>query len=404
MLVNIEDINNIEKQLLFSVEPLRVEHTISSFIKEIAPRVDAKGFRKGMVPDNVIRHQYKDAILAECSARMVQEEVITSIRDRQLKVVGSPVLIEKDRMSNRKSHVGEFMLDGSFSFSVMADFEPELKVIVPDDLHISEAMPSLDSLVDDDLRKAQAALAQLDFVERPANKDDQVAVEFLDGSNNHASIMISDKPDIFASHEDFIGKSANDELEVPLADGSAVSVRITAVFAVTMPQIDNEFARSSMFESLDDMKKSLAAKRSHDYSTPLRAKIYSEILAQLVAANPVEIPGRWVDAEVTTICRRLNIEAQPGELLVSFKELARRNILSNLFLDSIYRDHENIHMSADEVFGIIESEAQKIGRTPDEVLTHLRNSGQYELLMSSYERNRAIDYLISQAQVKQEQV
>jgi trigger factor len=403
MLVRIEDKSGIEKQLFFSVTQSQVDESINSFIKEIAPRVEARGFRKGTAPPAVIRNQFKDIILAECSARIVHEEVSGSIREKQLKIVGSPSLIEAHRASRRKKYVGEFNLDGSFEFAVIADFEPELQVVIPPELHISEALPTLDSLVAADLEKIRASMAQLDFVERPAEASDQVSVEFLDGSNSHASVALSDTPDTFVDNTVFLDKKAGDEFDAALKDGRVIRVRLSAVFARALPALDDEFAKSALFSSLEDMKRDLISKKTNDHSVPLKAKLYNEVLTQLIEANPLEIPDRWIDAETEVICRRIGLKALPKDseqLVQQLKQQARRNILSNIFLDAIYRERENIHMSADEAFGVVEAEAQKVGRTPDEVLTHLRNSGQYELLMSFHERNRAIDFLISQAKVK----
>jgi FKBP-type peptidyl-prolyl cis-trans isomerase (trigger factor) len=68
MLVRIEDKSGIEKQLFFSVTQSQVDESINSFIKEIAPRVEARGFRKGTAPPAVIRGYYFSRVLREnCS-------------------------------------------------------------------------------------------------------------------------------------------------------------------------------------------------------------------------------------------------------------------------------------------------------------------------------------------------
>ena len=407
MLLQIEDKNNIEKQLLFSVGRERVDAEINSFIGEITPRVEAKGFRKGNAPPAVIRSQFKELIMAECSARLVHSEVLESIREKNLKVIGNPVLTEEFRSGNGRKHVGTFNLDGTFNFAVSADFEPSLTVIIPEALSVSEPMPSVQDMVDGDIEKIRATMAQLELVERPAELHDQVSVELLDGSNNHASINLSDVPDTFVDNSEFVGKSTNDEFEAVLKTGAISKVRITAVFARTLPAIDDEFARSAMFPSLDEMRKELLSKKATDFSAPLRAKLYHEILLQLIDSNPLDIPDRWIISEVNAICSRLgvkNLSQDRHDLVRQLRSQAERNIKSNIFLDAIYRAKESIHLSADDAFNVVEAEAKKAGRETDEVLTHLRNTGQYELLMSFHERNRTIDYLLSVATVKQEQV
>lgn len=407
MLVKIEDKGSVEKQLFFSVDKFAVEKEISSFVRDITPRVEVKGFRKGTAPPSVIRNHYNDIILSECSARIVHEVVSSEIRAKNLKIVGSPILIEAHRASRSKKHVGEFNLDGSFEFAVLADFEPELTVKIPDKLVVSEKLPSTDELVEQDLQKVRASMAQLEFVERPATKEDQVSLEFSAPDNNHATVVIGEPEELLVDNSVLVGKSAGDDVEVVLKDGRVASVKITAVFARSLPEINDDFAKSAMYESLDDMKRDLASKRTGDHALPLKAKLYAEILEQLISANPIDIPERWIDAETEVICKRIgvkSISSLGSQVSEQLRTQARKNLCSNIILDAIYRDNENIHMSADEVFGIVEREASRIGRSTDEVLTHLRNTGQYENLMSFHERNRTIDYLISQSTVEQEKV
>lgn len=407
MLVKIEDKTDIEKQLFYSVDKNHVDSSIDAFIKEITPRVEARGFRKGMAPTSVIRTQFKDAILTECSARMVHEDVTESIRLRNLKFVGSPILIEAHRSSRGKKHVGEFCLDGSFQFAVLADLEPVVVAKIPDDLFISESIPTVDDLVNADLNKVRASMAQLEFVEREARSDDQVSVELLNSSSGYVSIALSDPPEVFADNLIFLGKKAGDEFETALKDGRALRVRVSAIFTRVLPVLDDEFAKSAMYSSLEDMKAEIASKKSGEHQAPLKAKLYNEILTQLIDNNPLTVPDRWVDAEVSGMCNRIGLKSiseNDNHLIQQLRVQAGRNLRSNLILDAFYRDNEKIHMSADEAYHLVEIEAQKVGRSTDEVLTHLRNTGQYEPFMSFHERNRVIDYLLSQAKLKQEQV
>lgn len=405
MLVKIEDKNNIEKQLSFKVEQTKVDAVINDFVKEIAPRVEPKGFRKGTAPASVIKSQFKDIILAECSARMVHEEVSDTIRLKNLKVVGSPILIEGHRAKGSRRHVGEFTLDGSFVFDVLADFEPQVTVTIPS-LTISETMPTLEQLVDTGLRQVQVTMSQLSLVERVATDNDQVSIEFLDGSNRHASIAIPDTNDTLSSNKVLVGKSTGDEFEVELKSGQRCQVKVSAVFERTLPELNDEFAQSALFSSLEEMRADIASKQKADFSSPLRAKLYAEILTQLMEANKIDVPSRWIDNEILTVCKRVGLKAVPAKetpLYSQIEAVSERNVKSNLILDAIYRDNENIQMSADEAFRVVEDEAKRVGQAVDDVLTHLRNTNQYDSLMNFHERNKTIDFLISQAAIKQEQ-
>ena len=400
MLIDIVDISDIEKRLNFKVTKTVVDSVFDDIAAEIQPHATIPGFRKGTASKEIVKNHYKTVIKTEASARMVHDEVVSAIRDHNLKILNNPTVVDEHRATGSRQFVGEFNLDGSFSASVIADFEPKLTVQGLEELTISEALPSVNDLVDRDLNAIRSNLAKMESVERPIEATDQVKLELLDGDSSNTVVNMSE-PQLFLSNEPLLGKKVGDTVKLDMAGGMQMEGKVVSVLSRQMPEIDDELAKAASFKSLAEMKRELGQKKYSEFFAPLRAKLYSEILDTLISKNPFPIPDRWITAELGNILQRLGLKEMPKEeVQKSLREMAERNIRNNIILDAIYRDTESIHLSVDEAYGIIEREAARNGQQTEDFLTYIRNSNQYELVMSFHERNRVVDHLINKANVR----
>ncbi len=397
MLEKVVDLGQIEKQLHFIVDQPTVDKTISAYVREIIPKVQINGFRKGAAPPAVVRRTYKDHIDAVCSEKLISEEVAAAIRDHSLRIVGRPIA----EAPEGAKHSGTYTSTGQFHFSVLADFAPQLSVTIPS-LKLSERLPAVGDLANAEIARLAASQAQLELVDRPAEYTDQVSVEVdVNGTTEYLAIAISDPPEVLVSNSVLVSAVVGQTVVGTRRDGSSIHMKVCSVFSRTLPEINDDFARSCMYESMADMRQKLTDASQESVIAPLRAKLYGEILTQLIEVNPIQLPQRWIDTETAVVCKRLGMKNVPEEgsnLRRQLNDIATRNLYGNLLLDALYAAHDEISLSHDEVMAIIQGEAGKAGVSADEVLTQLKASGQYDAFMSFYERNRVIDFLISKAQ------
>ncbi len=94
--------------------------------KKVAERrrnAEFKGFRKGMVPESLVRRVYGDQILADTVNHVVSEGLDNYIKSNSLKVLGEPIASE-----NQPENTWESGQDFKFVFDIA--LQPEVKVAV----------------------------------------------------------------------------------------------------------------------------------------------------------------------------------------------------------------------------------------------------------------------------------
>lgn len=396
MLANIEDSSDFEKRLSFYVDKNSVDFTADAVARQLLPRAEVKGFRVGKAPLALVKINFDKVIKRETATKLVQEEISGAFKLRDLKLFGIPRIAEDFEPTQEKRHHGKFLEDGRFAFDVHVDCLPEIDVIIPE-LTISEPLPSLDEYVESDLAKNAELLASKELVERASVLGDELLLEDADGTT--VTVMATEHNAIGAEVDNLLGKSVGDTIVV----GDA-TFKVESVLEVSSVKIDDGLAHAMQHDSLDEMRAALAKKIKDTVLPPLRAKLYEQVLTQLIEANPTNFPERWTDTEMANVMRRLGVKdlsALSEDIVTHLKNVAAKSLLSNLLLDGIYRATESIHITPDEAYTILDEEATRQNLETDGLITRLREAGHYDTFMAFHERNRVIDYLIAKARCNQ---
>ena len=103
------------------VEPADYQENVKKAIKEFRKNADMPGFRKGMVPEGLIRKKYGTSILAEEMNKLLQSKLYEYIRENKINMLGELMPTE----GNDKIE----LVDGNtFTFTFDIAIAPEIKV------------------------------------------------------------------------------------------------------------------------------------------------------------------------------------------------------------------------------------------------------------------------------------
>ena len=115
------------------VEPADYQENVKKAIKEFRKNADMPGFRKGMVPEGLIRKKYGTSILAEEMNKLLQSKLYEYIRENKINMLGELMPTE----GNDKIE----LVDGNtFTFTFDIAIAPEIKV----ELSAKDKLPSAD--------------------------------------------------------------------------------------------------------------------------------------------------------------------------------------------------------------------------------------------------------------------
>jgi len=425
MKIEVEDTGGLSRRISFAVPKAKVEAEWASFLDEVRSKVDVPGFRKGKATDEALQAKLGDVARAEVSGRLIYNAVVDSMRDEELPIVGSPVLVESDRATDKRKFAGHFKLDGSFEFAADVEYEPELDVTDYMGVDVVGKMPTSDDWVVERLAEYQDTFAERNEVERSIQVNDEIIIDFegfigeetVPNSRGDYQTMLVGQGGFIPGFEDaLIGKVANEPFSFDVTfpanyksediAGKEVNFKcfIHSVTEVTAHPINDELAQMVSFDDLNALKADLASKVSDEFEKPIKAKLFEQIINHVIIKNPFIVPNAWVESETGVTAQRLGMKEMPTDPAVidSLKEVAKRVVQQNFILDKVYEKEESIHLTPDDIHAFLAEEANRLDKDVEYLLSHLRNSGQYEGFISFQEHQRTIDFLLNNANFTEE--
>ena len=354
-----------------------VEGAYRLLLSEYRKRARVPGFRPGRVPDKVLEARIgRDALLAE-----VRDELLERHLPRDLEELGlRPVAVRVVK--------GEPSLEGPFVYEAEVEDYPE--VTLPDwrgyEIELKEPELGDDELerLLQDLRRRYAEVQEAD---REAREGDWVVLK--DPEGQEITLDLSGAPEEVRAR--ILGLRAGDEVELTLGEEPA-RYQVVAVQEVSLPELDDEFARSLGYDSLEEAREKLMEKLRESAAEEVRRRRKEAFLDRLASEIEVEIPpalleaeerGVWEDVAADLASQGIpfgdyikSLEAE-GKL-EEFKEGVRREalarVLRGLALEGLAKEL-GVELTEDEWRGYLDALAARYGVKPEKLAEILGEQG-----------------------------
>ena len=164
----IKKLKDLERKLTVSVPALDYEKKYSDKLSKIKSTTKLDGFRKGNVPNDVLKQRYGESIHYEVLNELIQESYPQEIQELKLKPASSPsISIESEDPAKSISY--------SAVFEVFPDIKPKIsrwKSYEKSEITIDES--DIDFAIEDILER----YCTWEKVDRPALDKDQVIIDF----------------------------------------------------------------------------------------------------------------------------------------------------------------------------------------------------------------------------------
>lgn len=292
--------------------------------KEVALKVNIKGFRPGKAPLNVVKSKYQDSINREALELMIDESVKAFVKE-----VGVNV-------SQRPQVDLEHFDDKELRFKVTLEFVPEINI--PDFAKIKLEKPLAkigSSEIDEQIEKI--AKNYKDFKESPENhvaaNGDCVVIDFegkIDdvvfpgGSAKNHRLELGSNSFIDNFEAQLVGSRKGEtkvvKVTFPKDYGSKQHAGKKAEFEVKVidiltPQtlaIDDNFAQKFGLETLDALKEAVHKQLSDALSKIIRDKTKKELFDILIKQCDFDVPESMVNKEFDALWQQVEKE-KPAE-------------------------------------------------------------------------------------------
>lgn len=410
-----------------TVEVAELNNSLDQKIKEIAPTLDIKGFRKGKVPIAHVKRTYGKGIMGEMLNELVQKGIEQAVTDNNVRPASNP---EVQGLENVDAVING---QADLVFDVAMEVLPEFEHVALETIEISRPVAEVS---EEELTKALEEIAKqsqsFEKKDGAAAAGDKVicdflgkidGVEFAGGKAEDAQVVIGSNTFIPGFEDEIIGVKEGEEKVINVTFPEEYGVKDLAGKAATFDikvkevqgpketAIDDELAKMVGLETLDSLKEAVKTDIARHYSQISRAKAKRSLLDALDTAHSFELPSKMVEAEFDSIWQQVEADKAQGnvdpedadksedDLKAEYKTIAERRVRLGLVLAEIGRIAE-VEVTDQELGQALAREASRYPGQEQQVYNFFRSNPQMlaQLRAPLYEE-KVVDHILEKAKV-----
>ena len=376
----IKKLKDLERKLTVSVPVEDYDKKYGSKLSKIKSTAKLDGFRKGNVPDDVLRQRYGDSIHYEVLNELIQESYPKELQEQDIKPASSPAIsIESEEPTK------------PISYSAVFEVFPEIKPKISRWKSFEKSEITLD---DSDLDLAINDISERycvwNKVDREAAENDQVIIDFegkIDGDpfegneSKDFKLILGSKSMIPGFEDNLVGKKSEDSFSFKTnfpedyfkkdLAGKETEFFITVheVQEMKKAAIDKELFEKLAMEDVTDeetfraeIKKRMDGEISQQEKSLTKESIYETLLQ----SNDFKVPNATVNEQADLMRKdslmRMGqtVENAADDLfpVEDFLENAKKRVRLDLLFSALIQKYE-LEVKEDDLNNFIDDEAQK---------------------------------------------
>lgn len=392
------------------------------------------GYRPGKAPVSLIQNRFKDDILEELEARLLNQGFKEGVKKEDLKVISITGVRD-----------GSFNNDDSFSFTADILLAPDFEL--PEYKGIKIQVPRVEA-TDEDVDRMLEGLRErfADFVDvegRPLRMDDFAVIKYsatmdgapLAGSVPEGAAHLGANDDFWVrmSEDSFLPglcaglvdaargetRSVNvtipDDFPLPDLAGKEVvyEIEIKEIKEQKLPEVDDAFAgKLEEGKSLAEVREAIREQILAERTKAVEEMKTNEILAFLDEKLKFDLPGALVNSEaqrqVNDIVLRNRMRGMGDEQILEQEEeiknyasnQAAMNVKTTFILEEI-ADAEEIEPTDQEIMRRIAGLAMQNQVPLKKFIAHLKKSNGVDRIRNNLRISKTLDFLRANASVEE---
>jgi trigger factor len=422
MQVSVEKTSELSRKMTVSVPEAVVQEKMAVRLKSLARDVKIDGFRPGKVPQQVVKKMFGDKVRGEIASDLINETYFDAIEGQDLKPVGRPHIQPLDEV------------DG-FKYTAVFEVYPVISLEGVTQLEVLRPVATVnDSDVDQMIEKLRAQQQTWHIVDRPAQEQDNITISFsgtsegenfTEGRVEDFQVVCGSKKMIPGFEENLLGLEVGAHktftLNFPEEYGNEKLAGKTAEFDVDvikveellLAEIDEVFVKAYGIEdgSVESFRVDVKNNMERELELALRGKLKGLVMDALYEKIPLTVPNSLVDSEIENLMKPYIETAKKqkknlDELQLPrdmFEVRAKRRVALGLILGEIIQKNA-IKLDGDKVRSTIEDMAKSYERPQDVVNWYYTDESRLNEVQQMVLEDQAIEWLVAQAKVSDEQV
>jgi trigger factor len=421
MKVEVTDHNEVKKTLTVEVGPEVVEKETTEVVRYVGKQAQVPGFRKGKVPEKVVRSRFNDQIREDVQERLLGRLFREVATERGYQPIGDPKL---DELKFEPGEPFRFVT----TFEVLPKFEVDhYKGVSVEQMELVVDDKEIDKILDE-LSESRAKLTTID----EAGSTGDFLIADLHGEpeegepfdHERAFVEIGSTQHLPEFNQRVEGAKAGDELafsvtfpeeyETEALRGKAIAykLKVHEVKKKEIPVLDDEFAKDlGEFETIDALREQIRSDLMQRKLGEQEADVRQKIMDQVLQKNPIVLPEVLVNEEIRlrledVVRRMISQGMDPQKEDIDWEQFrkgaeepARKTVHARMVLEAIAAV-EKLVVPPKELDERIRQEAARIGEDAEVVKTRLKEGHRMEALTDQLRRERALDLLVSVANIQ----
>ncbi len=380
----IKKLDECKRELTISLTTEELQPHYEKAYKEMQPKVNLEGFRKGKVPMKMIKKMHGPGIEADTDQNLVNELFRNYTQEENVQVLGSPVLKDIDKTEEKITYVVEFE---TLPTITLKDYKG---IPIDEPIHTVTEQE-----VEDELEYILAQNGELDETDEVTDEQHVVKVEMAeilseDGKElsepNETEVYLADKNILPELKEELLNTKVGDSFDYsPTAEDANPAIKdknfkvtVVGIKKLTPAELNDEFVEkitNGRITKAEELKDEINFNLQDEWDKKTRELVETQIVNNLVDTNNIPAPEQLVNQVVGQMVQdvkqrfennpeiagkdddTLKQELRPNAEKSVKWELARNQIIEN----------EGIELEDYDIDPIVEKEAKRYGQDPEQM-------------------------------------
>jgi trigger factor len=422
--VSVNDVTGCTKEITVEVPTETVQTKMDGIYSRISKEAKIPGFRKGKVPLEVIKKQYKSAAREEMVQHQLPEFFRSVLIEQKIDPVAQPQI----------THL-QFDEGTPMKFVATVEIKPAFELKDYKGLAVKKAKTEVNEQdVDKAVENLRNQMAQLVPVERATQGDDWVLIDFegkIDsavfegGKASRYPVLLGSQSLLKDFEENLIGLKAGDsktfKITFPADYGkkeisgkeAEFMVKLHEVKAKKLPALDDEFAKDGgKAETVKELREKLEAQIKHSKENEQRSKMIEQIGEALIAAHKFDVPASLIQLEQQRLVqqgverlRSQGVDAnqlpdeQKKQFVEGMKPVAEKNVHLALIVEKISAA-EKVKTEEADIDAYIQKVSGNVGQPIDVVRRYVQQQGNMDSIKDWIQYEKTLDFLIAQSKIE----
>lgn len=447
--VEVEKPSSILRKIKVRIPAEEVKNHFEKGLTVVQKTANLKGFRPGHAPISIVKQFYGNDVRHRVYHQLIEQSYDEAVRDQELKTVGQPKIEASDEFKTGEGeHDHTLREDHDLTYVATVEVMPELSINNFKGIFIKKEDASVtDEQVEkviENLRNSYAelvpasggiTLANGKESSRPVQKGDFADLQFQGGVFTETGMNYRDdmkgtrvleigSETFIPGFEDQIigmrrGETKSFQIDFPhdystkelQGQKAEFTVTINEVKEKKLPALDEEFAKQSGHESLEDLNQKAREFLVRERSNEVDHKLRSDLINAILERNKFEVPQSLIEAQLRALvqewAQELKKQGYQDKLIQSLisnelgnlKKRAESQVRASLILEDIAKQ-ENISVSPNEINDEILKLAASM-QVEEEKLKHYfaENPKRKDDLEFRLRQERTIQFLLSQSKI-----